>query len=159
MKNLQLVSLLLVVLAILLAAAGCASPKPGAPEPTEAEALPEHGREYLEMDTSKGVRVLVMANLSGIYECILIPGGDAKLNLTDALGLHHLTVEETEAILKALKVEDSAVTLHPYKDVISSYAYRIDEAYCVEIGRIFGDRYAVGEKLSLSDFAEMEINE
>ena len=159
MKNLKLVSLLLVVLAMLLAAAGCASPKPGAPEPTEAEALPEHGREYLEMDTSKGVRVLVMANLSGIYECILIPGGDAKLNLTDALGLHHLTVEETEAILKALKVEDSAVTLHPYIDPASSYAYKINEAYGVAIGRMFDDRYAVGEKLSLSDFAETEIDE
>ena len=114
----------------------------------------EKNPEYKNMDISSGVLVLAYKMSPDDFSCIVIPA-KGRMEFAKTLNLHSLTPEEVVELLDSLGVDDSAVTVHPYRSLLSSCYYIIDNSYFEAISQLFGGRYAVGEEVKLRDIADI----
>ena len=119
--------------------------------PEELEHLKAVYPEYFDLDTSKGINVLVCDDLNGEWIIRLVSGEKECFSLTESVWItrhqHILTLEEAKKILLYYNLPDEEVFLRPYNDFFSPYGWQtFDDEFASRIASAFDHRYQVGSE-------------
>ncbi len=119
----------------------------------EIEALKTKYPMYFDLSTHKGLLVYIWQMAPNSFHCGLLPGRNLGYTQEELIG--HFTkgtsIEEMRAIVASYYPSNAKeyVSVLPYVNPISSYAYTIDEAYQIALNEFF---WASFPTLSDNDF-------
>ena len=101
--------------------------------------LKEKYPEYFELSSFKGIEVYVWQMSKDSYSCGMMSGTNCLKTQEQIFALHEkaLTVEEANAILDELGVNQTDIFVIPITQPHSSYYYEIDEAYREQVNKLF----------------------
>ena len=101
--------------------------------------LKEKYPEYFGLSSVKGIEVYVWQMSTDSYSCWMMSGTKCLKTQEQIFALHEkaLTVEEANAILDELGVNQTDIFVIPITQPHSSYDYEIDEAYREQVNKLF----------------------
>ena len=88
----------------------------------------------------KGIEIYVWEMAEGSYQCGMMSGTNRNKTKEEirALAERPLTIEEAKLILKELGIGQGYFIVIPVVQPVSSYRYRIDDAYREKVRKLFG---------------------
>ena len=106
----------------------------------DIEKLREKYPEYFKLSAFKGVEIYVWEMAEGSYQCGMMSGTNRNKTKEEirALAEKPLTIEEAKLILKELGIGQGYFIVIPVVQPVSSYRYRIDDAYREKVRKLFG---------------------
>ena len=107
---------------------------------SEVERLREKYPEYFELSAFKGIEIYVWEMAERSYHCGMMSGTNRNKTKEEirALAEKPLTIEEAKLILKELGIGQGYFIVIPVVQPVSSYRYRIDDAYREKVRKLFG---------------------
>ncbi len=103
------------------------------------EKLKEKYPDYFALDTTDGIYIYVSEFAQGSYKCQLLSGRDdfhyPDSDIHTEIGA---TLEETKAILSSYNLSGDKLYVIPYRNMLSSYYYKIDDEYLENLKKLFG---------------------
>ncbi len=107
---------------------------------SDIEKLREKYPEYFKLSAFKGIEIYVWEMAEGSYQCGMMSGTNRNKTKEEirALAEKPLTIEEAKLILKELGIGQGYFIVIPVVQPVSSYSYRIDDAYREKVRKLFG---------------------
>ena len=107
---------------------------------SDIEKLREKYPEYFKLSAFKGIEIYVWEMAEGSYQCGMMSGTNRNKTKEEirALAEKPLTIEEAKLILKELGIGQGYFIVIPVVQPVSSYRYRIDDAYREKVRKLFG---------------------
>ncbi len=106
-------------------------------EGVKIEKLKSAYPEYFGLSTAKGLEVYIWQMAVNNYNCALLPGHNREYTMEELLNLKGTSMEEMRMILSTYNLYETDVTIVPFCNPISSYAYAIDDEYRKELEKRF----------------------
>ncbi|MBO4872950.1 MAG: hypothetical protein J5496_06010 [Lachnospiraceae bacterium] len=157
-------------LCLLLICAACgkktgeetAAPSVSAEDQALLDAIREKWPFYFDMDTKKGLSILVVQGFGGAGNAFysVVPNKKKPESfLAEAYGAD-LSPEEIKALLRYYGLPDEEIVIHPCTNMFSSVLFRLEEFNQPEIRKLFDDRYAFSEELpGFRNLTEAELEQ
>ena len=107
---------------------------------SDIEKLREKYPEYFKLSAFKGIEIYVWEMAEGSYQCGMMSGTNRNKTKEEIRDLAEkpLTIEEAKLILKELGIGQGYFIVIPVVQPVSSYRYRIDDAYREKVRKLFG---------------------
>lgn len=109
---------------------------------SEIEILREKYPEYFKLNAFKGIEIYVWEMAEGSYQCGMMSGTNRNKTEEEihALAERPLTIKEAKLILNELGIDKRFWFIIPVRQPVSSYHYRIDNAYTAKVWKLFTDQ-------------------
>ena len=111
--------------------------QPDQTPPPSLSALKKKYPEYFNLSTAKGLEVYVWQMGHGLYSWGLKEGRNSVYTVFELLDLKGTSLPEMQAIVASYGLPKEMVSIHPFCNPISSYAYNIDANYQLEVETLF----------------------
>lgn len=134
---------------LMLSATACNAAKGETELPTETsiksesidhiEELKHKYPEYFKLNSFKGVEIYVWEMSEGSYQCGMMNGTNRNKNEEEIWDLagNPISVEDAKLILKEQGIDKKYWIIMPVIQPVSSYRYKIDDAYKEKVKKLF----------------------
>ena len=100
---------------------------------------------YLDLDSSKGLSIIVWQFAENNYSCALAEGTGGELEIAAAVSLKAVSPDEMLRILSHYDIPDEMIVIVPYRNPLSSYYLPYDEEtfknYQTDLEKLFNNRF------------------
>lgn len=104
---------------------------------------------FFDLDASGGLQVLVYQMSKDTPLCYMMPGTQTAVDMLNGpnalLDCKPLSVDEVKVILSTYGLDDAEIVIRPFENPLSNVMTWYGDEYLAELGRLFDNRYAVGE--------------
>lgn len=107
---------------------------------SEIDTLREKFPEYFDLPTAKGLEVYIWQMSKDNYQCGLMAGTNRNKFDEEIMNLKPASIVEMRLILSTYSLPTTNMILIAYQHPLSSYRYKVDDAYYEQLHEVFWDK-------------------